>query len=541
MGALVARRTDLALAVLVALVFGAWLGRTELLNPDEARHAEIAREMLVGGSYLTPTLGGEPYYDKPAAFYWLLAASFSVLGTTEVAARVPSLLASLACLIATALFARRTYSARAARMVVVALATMPAFVAIGRYCIIDMPFTAALVGAASLLGVWWVELPRRRRDAPRAAYALIGVGVLLKGPAALAIFGLLIALLAAAAPRSSDRGAHLLLRHLRPLSGVSLVILVAAPWYLAAWVRDPDYIATFLLDHNLARYLALRPGLGHAEGWWYYPLLVPVMLAPWTAYVLAGLYSVLRRRERSDADLYCLLWASAVLLFFLPADAKLATYVLPALPPLTCIAAAWVDRLLEQRGPVALRAASCARVVAILVGGIVTTAAAAACVYLIVELPQWRGRLWTALPALLALPLALAYTRGAVRPQRALGATAAASCALLLAAYGMAGDIVGEFKGSRALATVFESLPEDAVVRSFKAPPYGAMFYSGRIVAHIDDGVAARALLLGNPPAVLIMRRRHLARLGDGLEQAGVIELWSCRTGVVALTRSVKR
>jgi 4-amino-4-deoxy-L-arabinose transferase-like glycosyltransferase len=539
-GVLRERRAALALSALVALVFGAWLGRVELLNPDEARHAEIAREMLLSGSYLTPQLGGEPYYDKPAAYYWLLALSFSLLGVNETAARAPSVLASLACLAAIKVFAQRAFSTRTAWLAVAALATTPAFVAIGRSCIIDMSFTAALVGAASLLGIWWVELPRRRRDAPVSAFALIGAGVLLKGPAALAIAAFLLGMLVMAGTRAPDRGVRVTLRYLRPLRGLLVVLVVTAPWYVSAWLRDPAYIATFLLDHNVARYVEVRPGLGHVEAWWYYPVLLPALLLPWTPHAVAGLFALARRTDRSDGDLYCVMWALAVVLFFLPADAKLATYLLPALPPLACIGAAWADRMLERRGPAALRDASFARVVALVACSITTLAAAASCIYLIAEFPHWRGRLWTALPALLSLPTAVMYTRAAAQPDRALAVTAAAACGLLLATYGMAGDVVGEFKGTRSLARLFARLPDDIVIGAFKTQPHGATFYSGRIVRRLEDPASARALLLGDTPALVVMMRRHVALLGGGLADAGVVELWSTRAGLVALARSTE-
>ncbi len=147
-----ARRDWIALGLLALLVLGAWLGRLDLLDPDEGRHAEIAREMIASGSFLTPRLQGEPYHHKPVAFHWTVAASLAAFGHGAAAARLPSVLAALVVLAATGLWARRAYSARVALLAVTGLSTTPFFVAIGRLTTLDMLFCATLVAALAWLG-----------------------------------------------------------------------------------------------------------------------------------------------------------------------------------------------------------------------------------------------------------------------------------------------------------------------------------------------------------------------------------------------------
>ncbi|HTD51868.1 MAG TPA: phospholipid carrier-dependent glycosyltransferase, partial [Thermoanaerobaculia bacterium] len=69
---------------------GSWLG-----EPDEARYAEIPREMLAAGDFVTPRLNGVPYFEKPPLLYWCNAASLSIFGQTPWAARLPTRLAGL--------------------------------------------------------------------------------------------------------------------------------------------------------------------------------------------------------------------------------------------------------------------------------------------------------------------------------------------------------------------------------------------------------------------------------------------------------------
>src|SRR3989442_588468 len=97
----------LAGALVLALVTGALflhgLGRYPLLDPDEARHAEVAREMAEGGGLrhlFLPTLDFRPYREKPAAYYWLVTLAYAALGTDETGARAASTVAALVAILA---------------------------------------------------------------------------------------------------------------------------------------------------------------------------------------------------------------------------------------------------------------------------------------------------------------------------------------------------------------------------------------------------------------------------------------------------------
>src|SRR5512144_968237 len=105
-----------AAAVLLALVLALLvfrLGAVPLVGPDEPRYTRVAIEMHRAGEWVTPTLQGEPWLEKPPLFYWLAGGAFSVFGETEAAARVPSVLAALLLVGATALFGARLFGSAA--------------------------------------------------------------------------------------------------------------------------------------------------------------------------------------------------------------------------------------------------------------------------------------------------------------------------------------------------------------------------------------------------------------------------------------------
>src|SRR5262245_45122584 len=96
-----------ALIVLGAPLFFVGMGRVALIDPDEPYYAVPALEMLHAGSWRVALLHGQPWFDKPILFYWIVLGGFRVLGTTELAARIGSGLAALAGVLAMFFFARR--------------------------------------------------------------------------------------------------------------------------------------------------------------------------------------------------------------------------------------------------------------------------------------------------------------------------------------------------------------------------------------------------------------------------------------------------
>ncbi len=519
------------LAWLLALVtLCSWPGRLDLLDPDEGRHAEIAREMLAEHSFVVPRLQGQPYYHKPVAFHWLAAGSIALLGRSSVAPRLPSILAAFVVLAMTGWWAATAYSSRAAALAVAGLATTPLFVAIGRLATVDMLFTAALTAALAWLGVWYLR-PPAQRPSVFPFYFFVGLGTLVKGPAAIAICAI-VALTIVVHSRSWAT-----FRALCPIRGGLIVLAVATPWYVAAYRTDPEYITTFLLRHNIARY-AGGGHIGHQQGWLYYPAVLPLALLPWTPVIAAAAARRLTRGVRTPSDLYAAWWASAVFLFFLPASTRLVTYMLPAFPPLICLAArvaedpAW--RLRAAGGRVLRRlAAYWCLLVAVL-------AVAAA------GLAAWRSPAsllngWTVLAALL---VAAWWWRshGIASGGMLLAATAAASVAALLVAYSIGADLLDTFKSTRpAAAIVARQLPAGADLASYRCFQHALAFYAGRTVRKATTPEGAVAGIAGEGPAALLTKPKHLPALGLDPLPAGIERRWQGGPGCVLLWKDAGR
>src|SRR5512138_213450 len=138
-------RTDLALLlILFGVSFFLLLGRLPLLEPDEGRYAEIPREMLELGDFVTPHLNYVKYFEKPPLLYWLNALSFSLFGQNEFAARLPCACAGLLTILAVYWLGRELLGRRTGLLAAVVLGSSAGFIPQARIPLTDMPLTLGL-------------------------------------------------------------------------------------------------------------------------------------------------------------------------------------------------------------------------------------------------------------------------------------------------------------------------------------------------------------------------------------------------------------
>jgi 4-amino-4-deoxy-L-arabinose transferase-like glycosyltransferase len=331
--ALPPRGAALLLALVAALLL-LRLGSVPLLGPDEPRYARVAAEMERAGEWVTPTLQGEPWLEKPPLYYWMAGLAYRALGENETAARLPSVLAALLAVGATAVVGARLFGAGAGLHsgFILGLSVLP--FAYGRAASMDMLLAACVTVAQGLVALRLLGIAGRL--AVPAAGVFIGLGLLAKGP-----LGLLLPLLVT--------GSYLLLarhrgawRMLASPAAAILAVLVALPWYLLVWRENGQaFVDVFLLNHNLQRFTSAIHR--HPGPLYYYVPVALVGLVPWAGLVGPALARMRPRAAR--ADLIVLLWLVAPFVFFSLAGSKLPGYILPCLPPLALLmgrqAAVW--------------------------------------------------------------------------------------------------------------------------------------------------------------------------------------------------------
>ncbi|HTM57238.1 MAG TPA: glycosyltransferase family 39 protein [Candidatus Udaeobacter sp.] len=312
-----------------------------LLDPDEGRNAEVAREMAVGGDWWVPHLAGMPYLDKPPAFFWLVALSVRRFGHTPLAARMPSIIASLIVLALVGRAARGAGNDRFAWIAMALLASAPLFAGLSAYVIFDMLLTLCVT-------VVWLGIARevvlKEASSPRrlAMFAAIALGILTKGPVMLAwaIGGSL--------------GAALLVRSRAPLRWMAWwpgwIVALGVPglWFWKVSAQFPEFPHYALIEETFER---VSTGSFHRQQpWWFVPAVLIGGALPWsllTPWSRAGF-----GRATAAVRTYALTGLGFVLfaaIFFTVSHSKLVTYLLPAFPPLAWTAAAMWNELIERR------------------------------------------------------------------------------------------------------------------------------------------------------------------------------------------------
>jgi 4-amino-4-deoxy-L-arabinose transferase-like glycosyltransferase len=324
-----------ALLALAALPYLYLLGRWPLLEPDEGRNAEVAREMLELGRWAVPHFNHLPYLDKPTMLFWLTGGSFTVLGVNEFAARLPAAASAVVTVALTYGIARRLTDRSRAVFAAAVIATAPLVLVFARLAIFDMPFTAFVT-----LALWC--LVRARIDGG-AAWLVPGAGIamaaatLTKGPVGLALplLGWFAGRGALSPPRERTSRATLLL-------SVLLFAGLVGSWVTVVLRHEPDFLRYALVDETLLRFTSVsRFHRGAAP--YYYLLTLAWGFGPWCVVLLATSPELLRLRRLETREAQAVRFAARVaatmLVFFTLSASKRAQYILPALVPLAILCA----------------------------------------------------------------------------------------------------------------------------------------------------------------------------------------------------------
>jgi len=317
--------------VLVAVIWFAFLGHRDLIEPDEGRYAEIPREMVASGDWLTPRLNGFKYFEKPALQYWATAVGYTLFGETNLTARLwPAITGMLGALWAGYL-GMRLYGRTAGLYAFVITASSLLYVGIGHMLSLDMALSVFMV-----IGVGSLALAQSQRDAPRALR-----NWMLLGWASLALAMLTKGLIALVLPAGAVviytlwQRDWTLWRNLHIGKGLLLFLLLAAPWFIAVSLENPEFARFFFIHEHFERYTT--DVHERVAPWWYF---IPVFIAgvlPWSMIILRSLYQPLRcagvrSSDDFDAERLLLSFVLFVLLFFSLGHSKLASYILPVIP-----------------------------------------------------------------------------------------------------------------------------------------------------------------------------------------------------------------
>lgn len=479
---------------------------TALLEPEEARYAEISRQMFAAGEWVVPLYHGQPYYDKPPLLYWLAMASYSIFGVHDWAARlVPGFCGILSILIVYG-WGRSAFGARAGFLSALVLALTARFIYLGRFVATDAPFSLCVVGALActhlaLIGPnlrwrWWMP-----------AAAACGIGLLAKGPTVFVLVGVPTAVylfIDKAAVRPPVRAY---------LAYLTVAVLIAVPWYLAVMRRDPTFAEYFFWKHHVLRYVS---PFDHPKPFWFYlPDLMAgtlpwsLLLAPIAAQMWRDRQLLLRRRASASAfPFLSAIWCVA---FFSASGCKRVGYILPAFAPLALAFGVYLDRWLsERRQALAPSSLAAALPLTVVLFGMAATVGLAAFQYCSI-----------ALTIALALGLAAVAVVLILLRRRLTPTAGLVICSILMASQCVAGvqwvlpAYADRFSLRREVLQAQSEMPMSARVVCFPRRADSITFYLQRddiVVFNEQQGDEAIAYLQENPNAWLFLRDSEASR-----------------------------
>jgi 4-amino-4-deoxy-L-arabinose transferase-like glycosyltransferase len=498
--------------VLPLLVFFTDLGTPSLWDPDEGRHAEIAREMLLTREWLSPVLNFEPYREKTPVFYWLVATGLRQLGErNETAPRLPAAAFAVLGVWATIAWGFTRIGPLAGILGGVILATAGGYVGIGRLAFVESVHATLLSIALFQMGS---SLTRQRVRFPSLFWLCLAAATAVRGPVAI-----LLAVLVAVGFLAFTRDPRRLLL-LCPFRGIAVLAIVLVPLVIAMHDRAPGHLETFVWQNNVGRYVGLVDAGSHAHSVAYYFWMTPLLLLPWGVLLPWILFDSFRSQgeDGSEVRAFLFAWTAVVVAFFTGSAMKLPSYVLPALFPLSLLAGESLATLARRPRPWTVLEDP-----VLVAGGIVFVGALVSPIVgyrvLAAQFPMYAEK---TVYFLLLVPFAASGMTAVLLRNRTavLGSLALTSTAFLLALYHYGSVTVSAYNSMEIPARLIErKLPENAPILSYRTTSHSLSFYSGKPVRLVESIGTVSGLLNGDAPIALLTKERFLPDVRGALQK----------------------
>jgi 4-amino-4-deoxy-L-arabinose transferase-like glycosyltransferase len=326
-------QTHRAFFLLIALAATVFLSDiwayTEFVRA-ESYFALGSLSMIERGEWLTPHAPDELQLNKPPLTYWLIGVSYKLFGPSYGAARLPSVLSAFGVLAIVYLLGGWLNGIRAGLMSAATLAFSYLFLTFARMSMSDMLLTLCVTAAFACFIVALTEQLARARKIVLLGYLALALGVLAKGPVAIAIVSIPIGLELAI---RRGRGTF---EQLRLLQGAGLFLIVAVPYFLLVYAHSgAEPLRFFLVGENLQRFTG-QIYAGGARSFWYEPAAFFSDFAPWSPLLFVAAWFDWRKRKENASEhraariIY--LWLGCTVVLFSISSFKRDYYLLPAMP-----------------------------------------------------------------------------------------------------------------------------------------------------------------------------------------------------------------
>ena len=320
-----------ALFLLTVLSYGFYNAYLPITDPVESNYVLSAITMLKHNSWISPMIYDQVWYDKPPLTYWALMISYKLFGISDFTSRIPNTLIAGGSV---ALMYHLVYRIKESTHIAVTSAIL-LFSALQFWYISHAVITDGFLFFFSLaiFGYAYLAFTKNDKHSMVKAYGAAALAVVTKGPVGIVLPGLILLLfLAARWFTQKDKDDYSLAKDITLLFnpfGILLFIVLGSPWYIAMYlIHGQEFISGFLGLHNMER--ALVSEHPKFNVWYYYLIIVPLSLLPWTPAVIYRLKGI---TWKNNFYLLGAIWFVVIVLFYSLVATKYITYTLPAIIP----------------------------------------------------------------------------------------------------------------------------------------------------------------------------------------------------------------
>ena len=336
-----------ALFLLTVLSYGFYNAYLPITDPVESNYVLSAITMLKHNSWISPMIYDHVWYDKPPLTYWALMITYKLFGISDFTSRIPNtLVAGASVALMYHIIYRISKNTFASVLCAILLMSTLQFWYISHAIITDgflLLFTLAIFGYS------YLAFTNNDKSAMVKAYIAAALAVITKGPIGIILPGLILLIYVCARyiVHRKDESYQLskdIKLLFNPL-GLLAFIAIASPWYIAMYsIHGEQFISGFLGLHNVDR--ALISEHPKFNVWYYYLLIVPLSLLPWTPVIV---YHLKDLNWKDDFDLLGIIWFIVIVLFYSLVATKYLTYTLPAIIPCIIWAAVKICELVTDK------------------------------------------------------------------------------------------------------------------------------------------------------------------------------------------------
>lgn len=324
----------LLLTLLIGILFGTTLGSYPINAPDGARYAEVPREMVVAGDYLTPHLNGIKYFEKPPLFYWLQAISIKALGANEFGVSIINALMALGCSLLIYLTGRNLYGRLNGLAASLIFATSSLVFSLTRIVTLDMTLTFFLTGSlGSFVSANQLSIGTKRKIFLYMMYVFAALAVMTKGLIGIAFPSLIILIWTIIFRQWNNLKSY----HL--IGGLFIFLLITLPWHILVQIKNPEFFSFYFIEQHFLRYLT--DYAGRSQKWWFFPVLLLCGFFPWTVFLPQTILHHIPKQfsdwQQNKPTIFLLIWAITIYTFYSFSNSKLIPYLLPIFPPITIL------------------------------------------------------------------------------------------------------------------------------------------------------------------------------------------------------------